>query len=168
MALDEVKKFINALPPVKKHRDASKAHAAWYDEALPEALSAKHPELGLARVVGTPRDTAAEYAGAADWVQRSPYPKPVDAGLALMYQFLNHGLTKNARDNMVQDISAIWNTSKDQKLSQDQLIEIATKYAKDHDFGVAPTDILPVDKDEVDPTQVYYQGGLVLAKPRTK
>ena len=159
MELDAIIKYVKENNPVAKHKAASKAHAAWYDDVLPHELDTKHRDLGLARVTGTPRDTAAEYAGAMDWAQRSPYPKPVDAGLALVYQLLNHGLTKNARDNMLQDISAIWNTDKDKKLTQSQIIELAAKYAKQNDFGTAPTDVLPVEEED-DILQMYYQGGL--------
>jgi hypothetical protein len=93
-----------------------------------------------------------------DWAQRSPFGETTDSALAVIYQLLNHGLTKNARDNMKQDLAAI-KAAKGKNFSQQELIDLAAKYAKQNDFGTAPTDVLPVE-DEDDILKMYYQGGL--------
>jgi hypothetical protein len=158
MALEVIKTITETIAKPKKAAKEFSKHKTWYNEAMPLELSAKYPELGLARVSGTPRDTAAEYAGAMDWAQRSPFGETTDSALAVIYQLLNHGLTKNARDNMQQDLAAI-KAAKGKNFSQQELIDLAAKYAKQNDFGTAPTDVLPVE-DEDDILKMYYQGGL--------
>jgi hypothetical protein len=160
MALEIIKTVTETFAKPKKAAKEFDKHKTWYNEAMPVALSAKHPELGRARVVGSPRDTAAEYAGAMDWAQRSPFGKNTDSALAAIYQLLNHGLTKNALDNIVQDWAAI-KTGKGKKLSESEILDLAAKYASENDYGEAPTDILPPEED-TPMTQLYANGGAVI------
>jgi hypothetical protein len=164
MGLQIIKTITETIAKPKKAAKAFDEHKTWYNEAMPVELSAKHPELGRARAVGSPRDTAAEYAGAMDWAQRSPFGETTDSALAIIYQLLNNGLTKNARDNMQQDLAAI-KAAKGKDYSQSDLLDIAAKYAKEHSYGTPATDVLPEEED-TPKTQLYAMGGLATAMPQ--
>lgn len=133
-------------------------HVDWYNKTLPGLLSASHPELGTFRLTGSPRDTAAEYAGALDWARRSPLSADTDILLAKIYQFLNHGTTKAAKDNLKQDIAAIL-YGKGKTLSDKEIVDLAAKYAAENSFGKGPVDYNPEMEDAGD-MMLYNEGGL--------
>ena len=149
--------------PIKGYKAFSK-HSDWYDNTLPGLLSTKHPELGTFRLTGSPRDTAAEYAGALDWARKSPFGANTDILLAKIYQFLNHGTTKAAKDNLRQDIAAIvYGKGKD--LSDQEIIDLAAKYASENFYGSGPVNENPELLQEND-LSLYSGGGLASASPK--
>jgi hypothetical protein len=118
------------------YSDLFKDHANWYENVMPAMLDA-YPELGTKRIVGTPRDTAAEYIGAADWA-RMKQGNPYDTeNAAIAYQELYRS-GKNARDNIVQDKAGIALGACNPGLTREQLIPLGVKYAKENDFGRYP------------------------------
>ena len=114
----------------------SDKHAKWYNEELPKLLDKHQAEIGLKRVEGLPRDTAAEFAGAADWAQRAPANYNQDVYNATAYQYLNHPLaTKNRNDNIVQDKAGSALGVCNPLMSKDDLVNQAVKYSLTHDFN---------------------------------
>ena len=106
-----------------------RAHADWYENQLPSELDRHTKELGMIRTEGSPRDFAAEFAGAADYASRT---KDYDRAMqnAEVYQTLaNPLLYKDRRDAIAQDKAGIEWAKANPKATRREAVEAAVKYA---------------------------------------
>ena len=121
-----------------------KEHATWYEGQLPSELD-KYAygqnglgAIGTLRTEGSPRDAAAEFAGAADWGTKS---KDYDQALfnAKLHQYKSNPLSpKNRSDAITQDQAGLEWAKANPNATRRQIIEQAIKYAQQNDFGVGP------------------------------
>ena len=106
-----------------------KAHADWYEKQLPGELDRHTKELGMIRTENSPRDYAAEFAGAADYAMRT---KDYDRAMenADVYQTLSNPLSMtNRRQAIAQDKAGIEWAKANPNATRRQAIEAAIKYA---------------------------------------
>lgn len=116
-------------------KDAFKEHRDWYNNEMPGRLKEKYPELGDLRVNGSPLDTAEEFAGAADYGQRvADYHRALNN--AKFYHWWNQ--SGRANEALQQDAAGLALGTCNPLLPKDQILDLAAKYAKEHDYGVAP------------------------------
>jgi hypothetical protein len=115
-------------------------HENWYNNEMPMMLD-KYAfgdngkgAIGTQRMVGSPRDTAAEYAGAADWGQRAPADYYGALNNAKLYQALyNSG--KNAQDNVTQDAAGLALGMCNPNMSKQDIVKQSVNYANQNNFG---------------------------------
>lgn len=127
------------------NRPSFKEHETWYNSELPVMLDKyafgdKNGQgaIGTFRQVGSPRDTAAEFAGAADWGQRAPadYYRALDN--ATLYQNIyNSG--KNAQDNVTQDAAGLALGICNPNMSKADIVRQSVNYANKNSFGTPPS-----------------------------
>ena len=109
-----------------------KAHENWYEHQLPTELDKHTKELGMIRSDQSPRDYAAEFAGAADYALRT---KDYDRAMqdADVYQTLSNTLNvKNKMKSTAQDEAGIEWAKANPNATRRQAIEAAIKYATDY------------------------------------
>lgn len=119
-------------------------HAAWYEGQLPAELD-KYAygqdgkgAIGTLRTEGSPRDAAAEFAGAADWgTKTNDYDQAIFN--AKLHQYKSNPFSfKNRNDAITQDIAGIEWAKANPNATRRQIIEQAVKYAQQNDFGLGP------------------------------
>jgi len=122
-------------------RPSFRQHESWYNNEMPSMLDKYafgdqngQGAIGTFRQVGSPRDTAAEFAGAADWGQRAPadYYRAMD-NAALYQNMWNSG--KNARDNLTQDAAGLALGMCNPNMSKSDIVKQAVNYANMNNFG---------------------------------
>jgi hypothetical protein len=92
------------------------------------------PAIGNFREVGSPRDTAAEFAGAADWGQRAPADYYGALNNAKLYQnIFNNG--KNAQDNITQDAAGLALGMCNPLMGKQDIVRQSVNYANKNNFG---------------------------------
>lgn len=134
----DISSLVKALKDYRS--EPFKQHENWYNNEMPSMLDKYafgdngQPAIGNFRQTGSPRDTAAEFAGAADWGQRAPadYYRALDN--AKLYQALwNSG--KNAQDNITQDAAGLALGICNPNMSKADIVRQSVKYANQNDFG---------------------------------
>ena len=134
----DVSKLIKALkdytsPEFSQHRN-------WYNNELSPMLD-KYAfgnngggAIGTERPEDTPRDAAAEFAGAADWGQRAPADYYRALTNAKFYQdYQNSG--KNAKDNYTQDAAGLALGICNPNMSKQDIVKQSVNYANQNNFG---------------------------------
>ena len=109
-------------------------HSFWYENNLPPMLDKYKNKIGAKRVEGGPRDSAAEFAGAADYGQRAPadYYRALDN--AKYYQDTYH-TGKNAADNYTQDAAGLALGMCNPNMSKEDIVKQAVQYGLSNDFS---------------------------------
>ena len=117
-----------------------KQHEDWYNNKMPAMLDEYaygdngQPAIGNFREVGSPRDTAAEFAGAADWGQRAPADYYGALNNAKLYQnIFNNG--KNAQDNITQDAAGLALGMCNPLMGKQDIVRQSVNYANKNNFG---------------------------------
>jgi len=109
-------------------------HSLWYENNLPTMLDKYSNKIGPKRIEGGPRDTAAEFAGAADYGQRTPddyYRALQDA----TYYQNTRNTGKNAADNLTQDAAGLALGTCNPLMSKKNIVKQAVKYGLSNDFS---------------------------------
>ena len=146
-ALDMAYGQSNFNPAVKKFDDGGAVqavtdaaslpfiqHSLWYENNLPTMLDKYSNKIGPKRIEGGPRDTAAEFAGAADYGQRTPddyYRALQDA----TYYQNTRNTGKNAADNLTQDAAGLALGTCNPLMSKKNIVKQAVKYGLSNDFS---------------------------------
>ena len=123
---------------------AFREHANWYEGQLPSELD-KYAygddgkgAIGTLRMEGSPRDAAAEFAGAADWGTKGGDYEQAVFNAKLHHYKSNPFDSKNRNDAIAQDIAGLEWAKANPNATRRQIIEQAVKYAQQNDFGVGP------------------------------
>lgn len=123
-------------------------HAGWYENELPKELdkyafdTPTEQGIGTFRLTGSPRDTAAEFAGAADYgSKRGDLRQSLFDAWA--HQAINNNplmsSEKNRVDNFMQDQAGLKYGAKNPNATRQQIVKEAVKYGRTHDFGEMPS-----------------------------
>lgn len=146
-ALDMAYGQSNFNPAVKKFDDGGAVqavtdaaslpfiqHSFWYENNLPPMLDKYSNKIGPKRIEGGPRDTAAEFAGAADYGQRTPDDYYRALQDATYYQNTSN-TGKNAADNLTQDAAGLALGTCNPLMSKKNIVKQAVKYGLSNDFS---------------------------------
>jgi hypothetical protein len=131
----------------KNYTPSFMEHAGWYENQLPKELDAyaydtpTEKGIGTFRLTGSPRDTAAEFAGAADYGRNGDLKQ--DLFNAWAHQAINNNplmsSEKNRVDNFIQDQAGLKYGAQNPKATRKQIVKEAVKYGRTHDFGELPS-----------------------------
>ena len=97
-------------------------------------LDKYNKKIGPKRIEGGPRDTAAEFAGAADYGQRAPADYNRALENATYYQN-SYNKGKNAADNITQDAAGLALGMCNPLMPKKDLVKQAVKYGLSNDFS---------------------------------
>ena len=109
-------------------------HSLWYENNLPPMLDKYSNKIGAKRIEGGPRDTAAEFAGAADYGQRAPADYNRALENATYYQNTRN-TGKNAADNLTQDAAGLALGMCNPLMTKKNIVKQAVKYGLSNDFS---------------------------------